>query len=435
MSKFKLPVSEYYSKSSTLQQNLQMVLDDFENDFLNKIKDADLDGKDLAKVQSLSSYMAAKEKHQSLKDEELLKLEHMSSEGGANPINPLLEKDREFKGKFSDIQNGNNKAALSKHMGSVNTAITIKRNQQGLIAIIQQLQGVVDSDTYKRLMLLTDRNPIEAVTLLLNSDSVMKMLSQNSAASNALFKVMENMDEMGRFIDGKGLKMGLEKLLNSDGFNRFFNKCSGKTQEKLLNGLAKIEKASNISLLDLINKDSKFVKTLGHLVTSDKAGIIEDALQFGKAKIGKWGKFLGGSAGILVDKGITFFSSFAAGVSGEDGSIGKGVVEDVIDTVASIGPAEGAILGAQIGGGFGALIGGFAGTINFVGQLLFPNAVDDIKNSKITKSIEKGINNCGKAVKTGIDTASTWMRKTGEQLKETAENLINPPKLSLPDWF
>lgn len=435
MSKFKLPVSEYYSKSSTLHQHLQTVLDDFEIDFLNKIKNAELDGTDLSKVQSLSSYTSAKDKHQSLKDDELLKLEHMSSEGGSNPVNPLIEKDKDFKGKFSDIQNGKNKEALSKHMGSVNTAINLKKNQQGLKAIIQQIQGVVDSDTYKRLMQLADDNPIEAITLLLNSNSVMKALSKNSQASDFLFNIMGNIDEMGHFLNGKGLKNGLDKLLNSDGFNRFFNKCSGKMQEHLLKGLVKIENVANISLVDLINKDSKFISTLGHLITSDKAGIIEDVLQCGKTKIGKWFKFLDGPAGIAVDKGITFASSFSAGVSGKDGSVGKGVVEGAIDTVASIGPVDGVIVGAATFGVPGAIIGGAAGLVIQGLQLWKPDLVDDIKDSKVTKSVEKGINNCGKAVKKGIDKAGDWLSEKGNQVKKAAENIIKPPKLAMPNWF
>lgn len=320
-------------------------------------------------------------------------------------------------------------------MGSVNTAINLKKNQQGLKAIIQQIQGVVDSDTYKRLMQLADDNPIEAITLLLNSNSVIKVLSKNSQASDFLFSIMGNIDEMGRCINGKGLKTGLDKLLNSDGFNRFFNKCSGKMQEHLLKGLVKMEEVANISLIDLINKDSKFIKTLGHLVTSDKAGMIEDVLQCGKTKIGKWCKFLEGPAGVAVDKGITFASSFVAGVSGKDGSVGKGVVEGAIDTVASIGPIDGIIIGAATLGPLGA-IAGF--TIGFTSQLIQfsnPDLVDNIKDSKVTKSVEKGINNCGKAVKKGIDKAEDWLSEKGNQVKKAAENIINPPKLAMPNWF
>ena len=435
MSKFKLPVSEYYSKSSTLHQHLQTVLDDFETDFLNKIKEADLDDKDLAKVQSLSSYTSAKDKYQSLKEDELLSLENMSSEGGSNPVNPLLEKDKDFKGKFSDIQNGKNKAALSKHMGSINTAVSIKKNQQGLKAIIQQIQGVIDSDTYKRLMQLADDNPIEAINMLLNSKSVMKALSKNSQASNLLFNIIGNIDELGHFINGKGLKKGLDQLLNSDGFNRFFNKCSGKMQEQLLNGLVKMEKIANISLVDVINKDSKFIKTLGHLITSDKAGMIEDVLQCGKTKIAKWCKFLDGPGGSWVDKGITFTASFIEGTSGKDGSIGKGVVEGAIDTIASIGPMDGIMAGAAIGGPIGAIVGGTAGLFIQGAQLINPDLVDDIKNSKMTKFIEKGINDCGKVVKKGWKKAGNWLEEKGNQVKKVADKILNPPKVSLPNWF
>lgn len=122
-------------------------------------------------------------------------------------------------------------------------------------------------------------------------------------------------------------------------------------------------------------------------------------------------------------------------VSGKDGSVGKGVVEGAIDTVASIGLVDGAIVGASIAGPWGEVAGFITGAVIQSVQLWKPILVDGIRNNKITKSVEQGINDCGKAVKKGIDKAGDWISEKGNQLKRTAEKLINSPKLSIPNWF
>lgn len=99
-------------------------------------------------------------------------------------------------------------------------------------------------------------------------------------------------------------------------------------------------------------------------------------------------------------------------VSGKDGSVGKGVVEGAIDTVASIGPIDGIIVGSSFGP-WGAVAGFITGAAIQGAQLINPDLVDDIKDSKVTKSVEKGINDCGKAVKREIDKARDWISEKG----------------------
>lgn len=92
--------------------------------------------------------------------------------------------------------------------------------------------------------------------------------------------------------------------------------------------------------------------------------------------------------------GVTFVSS-GVDAYGKTGSIGKGVIGGAIDTVKSVGPLEGATLGAALGTvvpGVGNVLGaglGFGiGTINSLNQLYNPHFYDDIKKVHMIYTIK-----------------------------------------------
>lgn len=109
-------------------------------------------------------------------------------------------------------------------------------------------------------------------------------------------------------------------------------------------------------------------------------------------------------------------------------------MEGAIDTIASIGPVDGAIVGAATFGPVGAAAGIIAGRFIQRIQLINPDLVDNIKNNKITKSFEKGIDDCGKVVKDGIKTIKTW--RNDHKIISYALDILSPiPKIPIPNWF
>ncbi|MDR1567545.1 MAG: hypothetical protein LBS33_02530 [Streptococcaceae bacterium] len=114
-----------------------------------------------------------------------------------------------------------------------------------------------------------------------------------------------------------------------------------------------------------------------------------------------------GTIATYAQHGITFASS-SVNEYGKTGSIGKGIIGGAIETVKSVGPLEGATLGASFGTvipGVGNVVGagiGFAiGSANVLVQLWKPNLYDDIKDGAY-KFYDKGKEAIGKGISQGI---------------------------------
>ena len=157
-----------------------------------------------------------------------------------------------------------------------------------------------------------------------------------------------------------------------------------------------------------------------------------------------WGvaKGLGTAAQVAtyVQLGVTFVSS-TVNEYGKTGSIGKGVIGGAIDTVKSIGPLEGATLGAAIGTAIpvvgdvaGAVIGFGLGMLNKGVQFRWPSGYDNFKNS-IYDVYDKSTKDIGKAVEQKVDTVKHVYRdiqQVGKSIGKTLSS-VEIPKVSF-NW-
>lgn len=62
------------------------------------------------------------------------------------------------------------------------------------------------------------------------------------------------------------------------------------------------------------------------------------------------------------------------------GDVAKSISTGTIDAITSIGPIDGAILGAQIGGAWGAVAGGLGGLVMWGTQVIWPGWPKIAKN-------------------------------------------------------
>lgn len=91
MTKFKIPIHEYQAKSKSLMNSIEETADNFNDQFLKKIKSMDdIDAKDRSVLEGSSAYTKAFKKYDEIEDEVLDSFQKMSSDGGDNPVDPLV---------------------------------------------------------------------------------------------------------------------------------------------------------------------------------------------------------------------------------------------------------------------------------------------------------------------------------------------------------
>lgn len=245
----------------------------------------------------------------------------------------------------------------------------------------------------------------------------------------------------------------VDKLMKNDEFWMFADKLPSKAQTKLINGLAKYESFGQavaqgkwIPKIDTIGRGYQWFNKMTNPIKTYVSESLKNSQFIQGTK--NWGvvKGLGTAAQVATyaQLGVTFVSS---GVNeyGKTGSIGKGAIGGAIDTVKSIGPLEGATLGAEFGTvipGIGNVAGagmGFAlGVGNKLLQFVKPDLYDNIKDcayklhdkgKKFTKSTLK---NAGKAVDQSIDTVKQIFEDVQQVGKSIGKVLssVKIPKIS-----
>ena len=208
-------------------------------------------------------------------------------------------------------------------------------------------------------------------------------------------------------------------ILKSDGFWEILSSVEksgakgSKAVDFVLEGLSKYEG---------LGKSSKYLSKLGELsgkvASPVKEGVkwgiekisgftsLEKAVTTGKNFVGD-AKFLGKGIKILGKVGtvMTVADIGFEGVSGgieeysKTKDVGKAVKHGALDAVSSIGPLEGATLGAAVGGVPGAVIGAGVGAAIQGVKWIEPNFFDDpVKGTKdIIKKVGKGVSEATKA--------------------------------------
>ncbi|EJZ8467012.1 T7SS effector LXG polymorphic toxin [Enterococcus faecalis] len=238
----------------------------------------------------------------------------------------------------------------------------------------------------------------------------------------------------------------VDKLMKNDEFWTLANNLPSKYQTKLINGLAKYEsfgqavaKGKWIPKIDTIGKGYEWFNKLTNPIKS----YVSEGLK--NSKFVQGAKNLGVAKGIgtvaqvatYAQLGVTFVSS---GVNeyGKTGSIGKGIIGGAIDTVKSVGPLDGMTIGGAIAGPPGAIVGGIAGGVNKLAQIIWPNAYDNLKNwsydvyDKASETVGSATKHVGKAVEQGVDTVKQVYKDVQHVGKSIGKALstVKPPKIS-----
>ncbi|HEL2651265.1 TPA: hypothetical protein T0G97_001440 [Streptococcus suis] len=220
----------------------------------------------------------------------------------------------------------------------------------------------------------------------------------------------------------------VNSILVSDGFWEILASVEksgakgAKAVSLILNGLSKYEawavKYDKFS--ELIDEASSLVQNIASPVravatsTLEKlSGIssLEAAVTKGKNLVGN-AKFLGKAVKVLGKVGtvMTFAQVGFEGISGgieeysESTDVGKAIGQGFWDAVASVGPLEGATIGAAFGGVPGAFIGASAGIIIQGIKAWKPDFFDDpVKGTKeMVKDVGNGIKGVVDAVSNAI---------------------------------
>ncbi|MFI3124375.1 LXG domain-containing protein [Streptococcus suis] len=251
------------------------------------------------------------------------------------------------------------------------------------------------------------------------------------------FKELVDSDAVSRLSQVMALlpKPLVNSILVSDGFWEILASVEksgakgAKAVSLILNGLSKYEalavKYDKFS--ELIDEASSLVQNIASPVravatsTLEKlSGIssLEAAVTKGKNLVGN-AKFLGKAVKVLGKVGtvMTFAQVGFEGISGgieeytESKDVGKAIGQGFWDAVASVGPLEGATIGAAFGGPVGAGVGLFAGAVIQGIKWAEPKFFDD--PVKGTKNI---FNKAGKAIKGATNAVSDAIGGFGKAL-------------------
>lgn len=390
--KFHFPASTYYNKSTQLKRNLETFTEEVESQII-KTFDNNSDGvddADLSYIKSASGYSTLTSCLTSLTDKYQKKLTFMSTDNGSNPMYGVVEKDKNFSMKFTNIDKGN--------IGSELQAATAKFNNKITLAVGKDF---LDSDTLKRL----------------------SKIGVNVKDINDLVKMLDGTKDPKKLAEVIAALKGNERLV------RYL-----AASDKFLQGLK-----NNKYLADIISETKVFtdaiknvMKDLGMLSDLANGNVVKalvnrmkDAKWFGKVK-GALGK--ASIAILVVDAGIKGINNFNANKKDfRDGKVVRGTLKTAagtaIDMASDVGMIEGAALGAQLGSvvpffgtGVGAVGGLIIGGANQVAQIIWPNMYTDLKKTvnggidkladgaqKLTDKAGKLINDTGKSIGNGID--------------------------------
>ncbi|AND80011.1 hypothetical protein [Streptococcus pantholopis] len=429
--KFKIPLDSYYSVSGTIKGKVTELADSVESDFLNKVGNniGDLDSRDAAIVEGFESYTSAQTELETLRTHET-NLNNMSMEGGSNPLNGVVSTDTEYSSTFSGLADGTATSQVSSVAESLDIAIQSKKAELDFLREFEDMvNGVLDSDTAKRLIQLAKTNPTKALEKLLMNDKFLKTISQNGKIDSFFWKLMEHIN------DAEKLPQTLmNALADNSTFVKWASKLSVDKQDKVLNLMVKISDKG----FDFLNKGGKVLEWAGKIAEARPVKILSKFANSGL------GKVITSPWTLTAAKGVV--SAAGAYMDAEDEAyhdLGKSVTGGVIDAVASVGPIDGALMGASVAGPLGGAVGFFAGVIIQGVQFLNPNLKSDIKSGAYqlidqgrhagqaaTAKMKEVVSTAGQAISQGASNLTKNITNVGKSAQQLLGSAV--PAVS---WF
>lgn len=382
MARFKIPIPEYQSTSKQLMTSIEDTADDFKHQFLNKIKELDgIDEKDRGVLEGSHAYTSAFKKYSEIHDEVLESFQRMASDGGSNPMNPLVQKDEDFANRFEDIASNKDSSEVANRIGQINVAIGQDYNSDRLKSLLGLAKKYFNSKEYKQITSLLDKGDIMgAFNRMMECDQFLVALDQSPKLADAFISVACGAFEVQDKVNKTWTK-GVKTFLNSKGLSALLKKLP---QEKALRFFKVVDKFVPEKILKV---SGQFLKGMKDIINLDGKGFVKTSLK----KLGKLGKgFLGTSLGKCLKSPWAgpIFSGASSVITDtiKTGDIRKGIGHGVVDGIASINWADGLIIGVTAGSSFGPagiIIGGLGGVaIGLSNQWIqerHPNFVPNMK--------------------------------------------------------
>ncbi|HEM6206221.1 TPA: hypothetical protein U2C46_002132 [Streptococcus suis] len=431
---FKIPVEEYYSKSRSFRDKVEELRDDVEDNFIRLVSSniGSLDSRDQNAVEGISAYLKAKQELQIL-NEHIERLNKMSLEGSGNPLDRVVQLDKEYSVQFKNLGNGASSPQVNQAISSIHYHVEVEQFKYGFTSLVSQLTS-------------------GEVTLLANmlnmSDTGFK--DWFSSGFHSISTTEEITDLLDKLYTGSGKGISFQTLLYSDeiGVAMRHSRLVEKTLEVMMDlpYILKSQKWAKVAT-DMLEKPTKFMtnlKMVGNVVGGKyvEAGgtLIKDFIKSDAVKLG--GETIAW-ASLAISGGMNVYSEWNSKKTDSKtvvGKVAKTAIGASIDTVSSIGPLDGMWLGAKLGAVStnpmvavgGSLVGLGIGTANLIGDVFFPKEkeaiYDTIKDGayKLVDLGEQLVENTGKA----IESAWNDLKSVGQNVSEFFNN-----NLEAVNWF
>lgn len=357
----------------------------------------------------------------------------MSMEGGSNPLNGVVSTDTSYASTFSGLSDGSKNSQITSITDSLSQSVTSeKRNLETIELIREYSKSISDNDYVQRLLKLAKTDPAKALESLLGNEEFLTTIAKNGKIDKFFWKVMDYIDDFE-----KVPKNLMSSLANNSKFVEWAGKLSAGSQDKLLNAMIKISENG----FDLLNKGGKIMEWVTNIAESRPVKILSKFANTGLGKVITSPWVLTAVQGV-----VSGVSSYMDVSSDAYHDVGKAAVGGTIDAIASIGPIDGALMGASVAGPWGAVGGFVLGAIIQGAQFINPDLKNDLKKGAY-KAVDT-VREVGKSVASNVEKVVT---SAGKQISENAKNfaknitevgqsaskLLSKIKISTPvlNWF
>lgn len=303
--------------------------------------------------------------------------------------------------------------------------------------MIQTYVGMVEeADIVERILQLAKVNPAEALNKLLGNEKFSATIAKDSNVDNFFWNVMTKLDDM------EDIPKAFSEFVTSNGvITSVLSKLPVDKQDDILNALVRVsEKSGQVfnTVTSWINKAGNISEWIAKIAGSKPAQIL------GKVANSGLGKVISSPWLMPVANGtISGFSSYFDSTDKAHKDVGKAVAGGIIDGIASIGPIDGALMGAKFGPW--GVAGGFVlGLVIQGGQFLFPDFKDNLKDwtyeqidntretgKAIKNEVNKVVSNVGNSV---MNNLAKYAHNVSE-LGSRAQSIISNFQLPEISWF
>lgn len=487
-------MSDYYSKSLEYKNNYQTTVDDVQSEFLNKVSNNiwELDSRDQDTLLGKISYTQAVGYVNTANETDLPKLNNMSAEGAQNPMNPIVETDRQYAQKFGDFSSGKRSEDIKVQVEAINFDIELTKQVNYWLSV---LPDEFEPSLVKEIKKLLKANPQEAFKKLYSSESFWKkVLAKEPKLQEQYLSLLQKLEEFPGYakyakeylynnekiwnilysneklqnilfafvgskqaIEAMPAKIA-EKLYNSSSFFDNLAKAPEWIQTRALDLMASAEDGSFWSkmvgdcskLSGFFSKVSstlqkvqsgKFMTAVSKLIKSPLAKKIANNPVV-KKLMGPWG-------GIIIDSGFSAFQNYNNPKDGAYHSIGKSVMSGTVEAIKNTSVLDGALIGAEIGMTVGGPAGMITGAIVGVGVVGLKNlGFYVLEKTGWDKKIKDGAyslydtvadSQVGQAISSGVskvkNTAGQAIRSAETAVKNSVSDTISSGKKIIQNIF